>query len=209
MRRISLLILLVLCWLPAQAEDENKASLIQLIQVGHNSPVEAMILQKHATFVLSPAAWTYINDPAQKDARNQIRTLGSMLNTVAANMKWGDAIELDRKQGNDGKSPLTAEMVDSWSGKLALTLNIELTSPDELAKAFANVGYLYQPTTNDYFFHPRGGKALLNVRLDRKAAKVDCKVSRDGNTYQVTLPVHGRVSQMELQDAYSGGRAPR
>ena len=201
------LLLLLLLTVPAWAQD-RKAELAQALAL-IRYPLEAQVTEKLMTYKLSPAAWDYALAPENKDTLITLSNLASTLCIIATNLKLGDVKGLDSNSGNDGKSPLVADMIDSFKGKLDCSVTLELTNPEEIKKAFTQLSYCLAPLQNDYCFHPRGGQAHLSFVADRKATGIGVKVSKDGNTYAITVPVHADVSQGAMQELLQRGRAPR
>ena len=125
---------------------------------------------------------------------------------IASNLKLGDVVELDDNSGRDGKSPLVADMIDSWKDKIRIAVAIDVPDLETAKKAFENLDLVMAPLESSYTFLPRGGKAFINITADAKASAVSCKVSPDGNTYDIRIPVHASFSQSKLEDLLKAGK---
>lgn len=197
-----LLILIVLCCLPALAQD-RKAELVQVL--GQKKPVHAQVIDKLVTLNLSPAAWDYLITDT-RDGQPMALGFANTLIGIALTMGWGDVDTVDRNAGYDGKSPLVAEMIDSWKGKMALAVAIPQTDPEDVKKAVYQLSGVPAPFQQDFIFKPRGGKAFLTWTCDSKAKELGVRISKDGNTYTVICPVNASMSQSALETALKEGR---
>lgn len=203
---MSLLLFALICSAPALAQDDNTTALRRMIAVSKRWPVNAQIAEKLMVFKLSPAAWEYILDP-ESDGAQTVTNLAGTVADVADQMKLGDVVTLDRNSGYDGKSPLVADMIDSWKDKVRFTIAVDVPDAETAKKAFANIDYVMAPLTNDYYFLPAGGKAIVNIAADPKATDIGCKVSADGNTYDIKVPIHASFSQSRLEELLRAGHA--
>jgi hypothetical protein len=197
-----LLILLV----ASLAYAQDLSELRQMLAVSQKRPVHAQVVEKLCTLKVSPQAFDYLmND---KDGQLAALSLGNTLIAVANNLGLGDVDALDRNNGYDGKSPLVADMIDSWKGKVSLTLVIPQTDPEEIKKGIYQLSGAPAVFQSTNYFLPRGGQAHITWTLVTKAPEVACKVSKDGNTYDVTVPVHATLSQDKLSELVKKGKAP-
>ena len=208
MKQTILTILLVFFLIPATQADERKQQLVNLVATVDNSPLDALIIDRHVEFEMTPAAWDFILNSPDRDLASA-RNLGYLLRDVAYNMGWGDVQTADSNSGGKAKSPLVTNMVDSWKDKMSLKVKVDVKDPEAVEKAFEQINLLSGAFTNDYYFHPRGGKALITVLVSESAAEQSVKVSPDGNTYELVVPVHAWFSQSGAREAMAVGRAPR
>lgn len=199
---ISVALLLSSCQFGAFADD-NKAELSNLLR-NERYYLESMVLDRLVEIDASPQWWERINDPTQSgqySTRTAFRVLVHSLMDVAKNMGWGDLSATDYSGGYNGSSPLLPEMVDSWKGKLSLkvVLKDEPKTEDGLKASIANLDYLANPVSNDYYNHPRSGKFLMYVQLDAKQPKAKYTWDKARTTFTVVIPAYGSVSQSEME----------
>lgn len=175
----------------------------------HDYHLDAAVMERFVKIDAPAEFWQMIDaEPfnGQYSLNHSLGLFAGTVTTIASNMGWGDVRDLDRNSGYDGKSPLLAGMMDQWSGKIQFHLTVPF-KPD--AKSLEGVrdslDRFFAPFQSTYFFKPRGGKAIVNIRMDPKATKMTCNVSKDGNTYDLVLPVYARYSQSELEERLKRG----
>lgn len=188
--------------------DERKGQLVNLIEVNYRSPLQARVVDQFVEIEFSDAAWSHALNPDNKADRT-MANLGTALVGLAYNMGWGDLATLDGNTGGTGSSPPVKKMLESWNGKMSLKVIVNSSDPDAILKAFEKLTMVGPVFTNDYYFHPKGGRALLTVTLSEEATETDMKVSADGNEYHLIVPVYAFFSQSGAQKKAAIGRAPR
>lgn len=206
MRNFLISVLAVLAFVSPSVAQDEPAALVKVIGVSKRWPVNAQIAEKLMTFKYSPAAWEYVLDPSGEGAQTMVNLSGTV-GTVAKNLGLGDVVKTDDSQGRDGKSPLVADMIDSWKDKVRFTVAVDVPDAATAKKAFANIDIVMAPLESTYNFLPAGGKAIVNIAADPKASDVSCKVSSDGNTYDIKVPVHASFSQSKLEELLRVGKA--
>lgn len=197
---------MALCATGVLAEDYS--TYLQMLR-SNKYNLDAVVSERFVK-IDAPAEWWALIDKETfngQDSLNHTFTLfAGAVTTIATNMGWGDLRDLDRNNGYDGSSPLLAPMMDSWNGKIQFHVVISCKpDPKSVQGVKDSLDRLLAPFCSTYYFKPRGGKAMVNVNLDAKASKMSCKVSKDGNTYDVVLPVYATYSQSDLETALKRG----
>ena len=205
MKKLLSLALITLALLTTSWAQEEQSALYRVIGVSKRWPVNAQIAEKLMIFKYSPAAWEYVLDPSSEGAQTMVNLSGTVA-VVAKNLGLGDVVSTDDNQGRDGKSPLVADMIDSWKEKVRFTVAVDVPDAATAKKAFANIDIVMAPLESSYNFLPAGGKAIVNIAADPKASDVSCKVSADGNTYDIKVPVHASFSQSRLEELLRVGK---
>ena len=129
--------------------------------------------------------------------------LASTIANIAKNQGWGDVKDLCSKTSWD--NPLVTTMLDGWNGKIAFTVDLSAKiDPKFSTQVVDNLTNIYAPLGYPEF-KPRGGKALMTLKVDPSKANLDVRVSKDGNTYVITMPAYTRYIQYDLQAALRKG----
>ena len=185
------------------AQDE-KTQLTNLYQSSQD-PLEAQVLTDLVTLNLSPEWWGLLLDPADSDARTQLRILLSGTIDLADKINLGDLRELNDITGRNGDSPEVKAMISGWKGKISLTINMEFV-PDSVTKKYS------LETLNDithpfsYKANPRNGMMNFTATLSPAATKLSGTVSPDGGTYKIIFPVTREWRQHTLEKYFEAGR---
>jgi hypothetical protein len=119
---------------------------------------------------------------------------------LAPNLGWADAKKVD----DDGGDALAC--LDSWKGKLSVTVNLPSGLNDEQKKqVMDNYNLISAVVGGRYQCMPRGGQFFLNISTSAKANEARGSVSKDGNRYEVILPVQAYATTMQLENIFKKG----
>lgn len=164
----------------------------------------AECFKRYVTVNASPDWWTFLLADDRRAIQLVLITNGML--DLASNMGLGKVAELDDKTGGKAEFPGVLEMLDSWKGKMQVTINLPAGLDDARKTQFLENYELINGVIGwHYDCLPRGGKFFLTVNCSAKAADAQGKVSKDGNTYDVTIPVYSRITSGVLQTIFHKG----
>lgn len=205
-RLLGITLLLFSVCLPVLADDaQTKALVIQSLRTRKDF-LSIAIVERFFTIKASPEVAAVLESESVFGQYSYASCFWQLSNSVvhiAKNQGWGDVADLCSKTSWD--NPLVASMLDSWSGKIAFT--VDLSSKIDAKYSTQVVDNL--TNTNAPFdssdFKPRGDKAMITIKVDPTKANLDVRVSKDGNSYVITMPAYTRYVQYDLQAALRKG----
>ncbi len=177
---------------PAFAQGEME-EFLTILRGPLKYPLEANIMQRLVVIEASPGFWSRINGSSESVNSHPVKYLksyGSALATLAENMGLGD---LDGLMYNirDGNAPPIVGMIDSWKGKISLKIVLPFEPNDDtFAKTMAQTEIIANQLSRKDYLNPRGGEFHGTITYSDTATKATVKVSPDGNTYDIVIPIY-------------------
>ena len=108
--------------------------------------------------------------------------------------------------GSKGDAPPVLEALDSWKGKVGFTVTLPPGLDEEKKEqVMSNYDLINGVVGWKATCLPRGGKFFLNVTTSLKATEAQGSVSKDGNSYEVILPVYARITSGQLETIFAKG----
>ena len=151
-----------------------------------------------------PIWWAFLT--TKKDCGYTLINLANGILDMAPGLGWADAKTLDASAGGSGDSPTVLEALDSWKGKLGVTVNLP-GGLDDVKKEQVMVNYELLGGVVGWKATclPRGGKFFLTVSASPKVSAPQGSVSKDGNTYEVVLPTLVGITSGQLEEIFKKG----
>lgn len=187
------LLLLALFIQPSSAQDDGTATFLTVMKGQIGYPLSANIAQRLMVVEASPGFWSRINDSSASKNSHPVKLLSSYpenLALVAKNLGLGDVNGL-MYNIRDGNAPPIVAMIDTWKGKVSLKLVMDFEPTDEtFEKTMAQTEIIANQLGNEYNLKPRGGEFHGTIIYSQTAPKATVKVSDDGNTYEIVVPIY-------------------
>ena len=203
MRSLWCCLLLFLLVLPGWAQDQEE--LLRSYRGPWNGyAIHTELFKRYVKINATPDWWAYLC--ANRDAGYNLVNISNGILDLAPGLGWADVKTLDNEMGSNGDAPPVLEALDSWKGKLQVTINLPGGLDDVRKKQFIDnymmisgvIGYKHDCL-------PRGGKFFLTIGVQPKATTVTGTVSKDGNTYDLLLPVYTGVSSAPFEPIFQKG----
>lgn len=192
------------------ADSASKEQLVRVFRVDHESPLEALVLERFVTINASPEWWTLLLDSSGSRGSNLGYRLSNMcrrLPKLANSMGLGDLEELNKADNYKASSPLVLGMLDEWKGKISVEFRLMFVPNAETSKkVIENLERVTQNWDDPNYLRPRGRAFHAVLHVDPKARASSCKVSKDGTRYDFVVPVYADVNGSEIEKALKSGR---
>lgn len=203
MRNIFCLVVFLLLGLPALAQDQDE--LLRLYRSswgGYNLHCE--VFKRYFKVNASPDWWSFLC-ASQQNGFELVHLAVGVLD-LAPGLGWADAKTIDDGLGSTGEAAPVLEALDSWKGKVSVTCNLPAGLSEEQKKQFmSNLQLVSGVVGWKHDCLPRGGKLFLTISASPKATEVGGTVSKDGNTYDLVLPVLTSITTGPLQAFFQKG----
>lgn len=191
------LFLLLLLALPAWCQDQQ-----ELLRTYRNAwsgyPVEAETFDRYFKVNAPPDWWSYLC--AHREAGLAMVDLTYGILGLAPNLGWADA----KKLADDGGDFLGA--LDSWKGKVSVTVTLPPgLNDDQKKQVMDNYNLISAVVSGKYYCMPRGGQLHLNITTSPKAREARGSVSKDGNNYEISLPIQAYATTMQFENIFKTG----
>jgi hypothetical protein len=202
MRYVLSLFLLIGCP-PAWAQDQA-----ELLRNFRNSwsgyAIQAELFERYVKVNASPDWWAFLC--SNRDGGYALVNLTRGILDQAPNLGWADVKTLDEGMGSRGDAPPVLEALDSWKGKVGVTVTLPPGLDDEKKKqVMSNYDLINGVIGWKATCLPRGGKLFINVSTSLKASEAQGSASKDGNTYEVVLPVYAGITSGQLENIFKKG----
>ena len=202
MRYFLALFLLFGC-LPARAHDQS-----ELLRNFRNSwsgyAIQAELFERYVKVNASPDWWAFLC--SNRDGGYALVNLTRGILDMAPSLGWADVKSMDEGMGSKGDAPPVLEALDSWKGKVGVTVTLPSGLDEEKKKqVMSNYDLINGVVGWKATCLPRGGKFFLNVSTSLKASEAQGSVSKDGNSYEVVLPVHAGITSGQLENIFKKG----
>ncbi|MBS2040341.1 hypothetical protein JST97_35465 [bacterium] len=201
--RKTLCLLLLLVNLPAWGQDQ--AELLRNFRNSWNGyPILAEVFDRYVKVNATPDWWAFLC--ADRNSGYALVNLTRGLTDLGVNLGWADIKTMDEGMGGKGDAPPVLEALDSWKGKLAVTVTLP-AGLDEARKTqvMSNYDLINGVVGWKAGCLPRGGQFFLNVTTSPKATEAQGKVSKDGNHYEVVLPIYASITSGQLEKIFVKG----
>ncbi len=169
-------------------------------------PVYAEVFQRFVTVNGGPDWWTYLAANTDSNGYNLLNFARGLAD-LANGLGWGDAYTLDSEAGGKGDFPPVLAMLDSWKGKMSVTINLPNNLDDAKKRQFMDNFSLVQGVVGwKHDCMPRGKKFFLTLSGDSNLTAATGKVSGDGTTYELKLPTHVGITTGQVQAFFQKGK---
>lgn len=200
---LCLMMLLSVFVRPASAQTQDDL-LRQYRNEWRGYVIEAEVFKHYGVIEATPDWWTFLG--ADRENGYPIVHVSRGLLDIAPSLGWANVLELDEKMGGNGDAPPVLAALASWKGNVQVRIKLPAGIPDEQKKQFCtNFDLLSGVVGWKNTCQPRGKKLFINVTADPKATEVTGKVSADGNTYDIAIPVYASVTSGQFEEVFKKG----
>ncbi|MFN8611592.1 MAG: hypothetical protein U0931_28870 [Vulcanimicrobiota bacterium] len=201
--KILLTCFLVMFSLPAWSQDQA-----ELLRNFRNSwtgyAIQAELFDRYVKVNASPDWWAFLC--SNRDGGYALVNLTRGILDMAPGLGWADVKTMDESMGSKGDAPPVLEALDSWKGKLSVTVNLPAGLDDaKKQQVMSNYDLINGVVGWKASCFPRGGKFFLTVNTSAKATEAQGSVSKDGNTYEVFLPIYAGITSGQLENIFKKG----
>lgn len=189
--------------LPAWSQDQA-----ELLRNFRNSwsgyAIQAELFDRYVKVNAPADWWTFLC--ADRDGGYALVNLTRGILDMAPGLGWADVKSLDEAMGGKGDAPPVLEALDSWKGKVSVTVTLPSGLDDAKKKqVMSNYDLINGVIGWKATCLPRGGKFFLNITTSAKATEAQGSVSKDGNSYEVVLPIYAGVTSGQLETIFKKG----
>lgn len=194
---------LVLATLPAWCQDQ--AEVLRNFRNSWNGyAVQAELFERYVKVNAPADWWAFLS--SNRDGGYALVNLTRGILDMAPGLGWADVKTLDEGMGFKGDAPPVLEALDSWKGNLGVTVTLPAGLDEEKKKqVMSNYDLINGVIGWKATCLPRGGKFFLNVTTSPKATEAKGSVSKDGNSYEVILPIYAGITSGQLENIFKKG----